>query len=296
MTADGRAGVTAGLVHRLVAEQFPAWAGLPVRPVESDGWDNRTYRLGEELTVRLPSHERYVAGVTKEDRWLPVLAPQLPLPVPVPVATGRPGPGYPHPWSVRRWIPGRPLTPEALTEPTGLALDVAAFLRALRAVEATGGPAAGVHSFFRGCPPLAYDAEVRAALDELGGEVDRRGAEEAWRRALGSTWSSPPVWFHGDVAPGNLLLDDTGRLAAVIDFGTCGVGDPACDLVLAWTVLDGDARTTFREAAGLDEGCWHRGAGWALWKALIVLAGRSGTAAEDAAQHAVVREVLTGLG
>ena len=296
MTADGRAGVTAELVARLVAGQFPAWADLPVRPVEADGWDNRTYRLGEELSVRLPTRERYVAGVAKEDRWLPVLAPRLPLPVPVPVATGRPAAGYPHPWSVRRWIPGRPLTSAGVADPTGLGLAVAGFLRALRAVPATGGPAAGTHSFLRGCPPAGYAAEVRTALDELGTEVDRRGAEEVWRRALASSRQQPAVWFHGDVAAGNLLLDDTGRLAAVIDFGTCGVGDPACDLVLAWTALAGDARAAFREAVGLDEPCWRRAAGWALWKALVVLAGRSGTAAEDAAQHTVIREVSTELG
>lgn len=293
MTVDGRAGQTAELVRRLVVAQFPQWAELPVVPVEADGWDNRTYRLGDELTVRLPTHDRYVAGVAKEDRWLPLLAPHLPLPVPVPVATGRPTASYPHPWSVRRWIPGHPATSAPVADPAAFAGSLAAFLLALWAVDPTGGPVAGTHCFYRGCPPGCYDDEVNAALDELDSEVDRAASEEAWHRALASTWDRAPVWFHGDVAAGNLLLDDQGRLCAVLDFGTSGVGDPACDLVVSWTLLTGDARAMFREAIGLDTGTWARARGWALWKALIGLAGRDGTAEEDAANRAVVTAVLT---
>lgn len=293
MTADGRAGVTAALVHRLVASQFPQWAELAVVPVPVDGWDNRTYRLGEELTVRLPTHQRYVAGVAKEDRWLPVLAPRLPLPVPVPVATGRPGLGYPHPWSVRRWLPGRSAAEAPVADLTEFAVQLAAFLQALQGVDTTGGPVGGEHNFYRGCPPGHYAAEVRAALDEVGTEVDRVACQAVWDAALASTWSQPPVWFHGDIAVGNLLLDDQGRLSAVLDFGTSGVGDPACELVIAWTFLRGDARAAFVDAIALHADVWARARGWALWKALIRLAGRSGTADEDAANRAVVTEVLT---
>lgn len=293
MTVDGRAGVTAELVHQLVAAQFPQWAELAVVPVPVDGWDNRTYRLGEELTVRLPTHERYLAGVAKEDRWLPVLAPQLPLPVPVPVATGRPGHGYPHPWSVRRWIPGRPVAGASIADPAKFATRLAAFLWALRRVDAIGGPAGGEHSFYQGCPPGHYEAEVQAALDELGAEVDRVACQAVWDGALASTWSQPPVWFHGDIAAGNLLLDDQGGLCAVLDFGTSGVGDPACDLVIAWTLFLGDARAVFTDAMALDADVWARARGWAIWKALILLASRVGTANEDAANRAVVTEVLT---
>ncbi|MFL6025418.1 MAG: aminoglycoside phosphotransferase family protein [Friedmanniella sp.] len=290
--ADGRAGITAELVRRLVAREFPQWAGLPVVPVPADGWDNRTYRLGSSLTVRLPTHERYVAAVAKEDRWLPVLAPRLPLPVPVPVALGHPAEGYPHPWSVRRWIEGRPAEPGLVRDSGAFARDLAAFLRALWAVPPAGGPTAGTHSFYRGCPPRHYDHEVRRALDELGDAVDRPAAEDVWQQALVSRWTAAPVWFHGDIASGNLLLDPHGRLAAVIDFGTSGVGDPACDLVIAWTFLAGDARTAFRDAVELDEATWARARGWALWKALIVLAARTGTPRQDAANLRVVAEVL----
>lgn len=289
--ADGRAGITASLVRRLVAEQFPQWVGEPVVPVEPDGWDNRTYRLGHELTVRLPTDASYVATVSKEDRWLPVLAPQLPLQVPVPVATGRPGPGYPHPWSVRRWIAGRPVTLERLRDPVALARTLAAFLRALQRIDPRGGPAAGAHSFHRGRSPGHYDDEVQAALAALGPRVDADGVGEVWRAALASQWWGPPVRFHGDIAIGNLLLDDQGQLTAVIDFGTSGVGDPACDLVIAWTLLRGQARAVFNEELNFDEGTWARARGWALWKALTVLvAGPDPEEEQD--QQAVVREVL----
>ncbi|MCB0912053.1 MAG: aminoglycoside phosphotransferase family protein [Propionibacteriaceae bacterium] len=265
---DGRGGITAELVQRLLAEQAPQWADLPVVPVPQDGWDNRSYRLGDELTVRLPSHERYAAAVAKEDRWLPVLAPQLPLPIPEPVFAGRPSAAYPMPWSVRRWLPGEPATGRTVADPVRFAGDLSGFLRALWGADATGGPAAGVHSFFRGCPPSHYDEETRRRIDHLAGRVDGPAALAVWQDALGSTWTGRPVWFHGDVAVGNLMVD-RGELAAVIDFGTCGVGDPACDLVIAWTFLEGRARTAFAEAVDLDRGAWARARGWALWKALI---------------------------
>ena len=286
---DGRGGITAGLVHRLVADQFPRWAELPVRPVPADGWDNRTYRLGEELLVRLPSAAGYAAAVAKEDRWLPRLAPLLPLEVPAPVATGRPGPGYAWSWSVRRWIAGRPVLGTAPADPVAFARDLARFLTALRAVDATGGPAPGPHCFHRGGSPAFYDAEVHASLAALGDGVDGDACRDVWAAALASSWAGPPVWFHGDIAPGNLLLDESGALSAVIDFGTCGVGDPACDLVIAWTLLRDDARAAFRDGVDLDPGTWARARGWALWKALIMLA----QGGPDAAEHrAVVEEVL----
>ena len=141
---DGRAGIDAGLVRRLLAAQHPQWADLPITPVEVAGWDNRTYRLGDELTVRLPTAEGYVPAVAKEDTWLPRLAPELPLPVPEPVATGEPGEGYPFPWSVRRWLPGTPARAHLVDDLGGFATDLAAFLRALWAVDPSGGPRAGL--------------------------------------------------------------------------------------------------------------------------------------------------------
>lgn len=286
---DGRGGITASLVGALVAEQFPSWAGRPVHPVPTDGWDNRSYRLGEDLVVRLPSAAGYVEAVAKEDHWLPRLAPGLPLQVPEPVATGRPGAGYPWPWSVRRWIEGRPVLGTSPADPVAFARDLARFLVVLRGLDATGGPPPGSHCFHRGGPPSCYAAEVDAALAALGDGVDGDACRAVWADALASSWAGPPVWFHGDIAPGNLLLADDGQLTAVLDFGTCGVGDPACDLVIAWTLLRGEARTAFTDDVDLDDATWARARGWALWKALIMLA----QGGPDAAEHrAVVEEVL----
>jgi aminoglycoside phosphotransferase (APT) family kinase protein len=288
-----RDAIDAALAAQLVAEQFPHWAGLPVVPVDRPGWDNRTFRLGDAMTVRLPTAEGYVAAVAKEHEWLPRLAPRLPLAVPEPLALGAPGCGYPWPWSVRRWIEGRPATAGRIGDPVVFARDLAAFLVALRGVDATGGPPAGAHSFHRGGDLRVYDAETRSALGVLGDRVDTGVALEVWEHALAATWTGRPVWFHGDVAAGNLLVDDAGRLTAVIDFGTSGVGDPACDLVVSWTLLDGAARAAFRQAVAADDAAWARGRGWALWKALIVLAAGAPAAAPDAHGPArVVGEVL----
>ncbi|WP_433280241.1 aminoglycoside phosphotransferase family protein [Micromonospora sp. CA-244673] len=259
------------LVRRLVAVQFPRWAHLPVAAVDRQGWDNRTFRLGDDLVVRLPSAEGYVPGVAKEDRCLPELARHLPLPVPEPLAVGAPGAGYPYPWSVRRWLPGDTLEAAGQVDRPAVARDLGAFLTALRRAPAAGGPAAGRHSFFRGCHPSAYGDDVEQALRVLGGRVDTAACRDVWAHALTSAWPGPPVWFHGDVAVGNLLVAG-GRLSAVIDFGTCGVGDPACDLVPAWTWFVGPERQVFREAVGLPDDAWRRARGWALWKALIQLA------------------------
>ncbi|WP_344192863.1 aminoglycoside phosphotransferase family protein [Pedococcus aerophilus] len=274
---DGRAGIDTALVRRLVADEFPQWAGLPVRPVAVDGWDNRTYRLGDDLSVRLPTHDRYVAAVEKEARWLPVLAPYLPVPVPEVVASGKPGEGYPHPWSVRRWVGGATVSAATVgdDEAQQLALDLADFLGALRAAPANGGPVAGEHCFHRGGDLGVYGEEAREAFGSLEPDLGA-GALDVFETALTSQWGGEPVWFHGDVATGNLLVRD-GRLAAVIDFGTCGIGDPACDLVFAWTFLEGAAREVFRSAVGLDVDTWARARGWAVWKSAVDLEGREVT-------------------
>lgn len=288
--------IDVALVRRLVAEQFPRWASLPVRPVAVDGWDNRTFHLGAEMTVRLPSGAGYALQVDKEQRWLPVLGPQLPVRIPVPLAQGRPGAGYPYPWSVYRWIDGRTAAAERIDDLTRFATDLAGFLRALRRIDATDGPQAGPHSAWRGGPLSTYDAETRAAIEAHRDRLPVDVVTGIWQAALDATWTGQPVWFHGDVAEGNLLVRD-GRLAAVIDFGCSGVGDPACDTVIAWTLLRGPSRAAFRAALGLDDGTWARGQGWALWKALITLDDHDPAKAEQAghvlgellAEHTVAR-------
>ncbi|HEX6608630.1 MAG TPA: aminoglycoside phosphotransferase family protein [Chloroflexia bacterium] len=265
-----REDITVALVRRLIAEQFPQWVDLPIRPVAFAGWDNCTFHLGANMRVRLPSAQGYVAQVEKEHRWLPRLAPLLPLPIPVPIARGVPGADYPWPWSIYRWLDGKPATIAPIADLPAFATALAQFLTALERIDATGGPAAGPHNFYRGGPLTVYDAETRQAIAALDGRIDAAAATAVWETALQATWHGSPVWVHGDVASGNLLVTE-GRLSAVIDFGSSGVGDPACDLTIAWTFFSGESREAFRAGMPLDSATWARARGWALWKALITL-------------------------
>lgn len=265
--------ITAEVVACLIAEQFPQWADREVRSVELDGWDNTTFRLGEDMSVRLPSHKRYVPQIDKEHRWLPQLAAQLPLAIPYPIAKGAPGCGFPAPWSIYRWLSGEPAATAGIHDLNRFADDLGAFLAALREIDPAGGPPAGPHSFNRGGAVSAWDEQTRATIDGLADEIDVAGATDVWDAALSAEWTGPDVWVHGDVAGSNLLVTDD-RLCAVIDFGCSAVGDPACDLTPAWTTFDGTSRDRFRASIALDPATWARGRGWALWKALIAIPGR----------------------
>jgi aminoglycoside phosphotransferase (APT) family kinase protein len=265
-----KADINAALVSRLVTSQFPQWADRPITHVEVDGWDNTTFRLGEDMSVRLPSGDVYALQVEKEHKWLPILAAHLPLRIPEPLAKGVPALGYPRPWSVYRWLEGSSATVAAIGDLVGFAIDLAAFLAALYRIDPAGGPPPGKHNFFRGGPLTTYDSEAREAISILSGEVDGHRATQVWEAALGAAWNGSPVWVHGDVSAANLLVVD-GRLCAVIDFGSSGVGDPACDVTIAWTLLFGQSRRAFRDRLPVDEATWVRGRGWALWKALITL-------------------------
>jgi aminoglycoside phosphotransferase (APT) family kinase protein len=292
---DDRREIDVALVRRLIASQCPQWANLPIRPVATPGWDNRTFHLGEAMSVRLPSAERYAAQVEKEHRWLPLLAARLPLPIPAPLAMGAPAFGYPWPWSVYRWLPGDSAAAEPVADRVALAQDRAGFLAALQAAPSEGGPAPGVHNFHRGGALAVYDDETRCAIAALGGDIDAGAALAAWETALRTSWRGAPVWVHGDVAAGNLLVRD-GRLAAVIDFGSSGVGDPACDLAVTWTLFDGESRAAFRADLPFDDATWARARAWALWKALIAAAPCPAGDPHGAAPRRVIAEILAEYG
>ncbi|MGQ4386830.1 aminoglycoside phosphotransferase family protein [Streptomyces sp. SAS_270] len=268
--------IDTALVRRLLAAQFPQYAELPLSPVPLSGMDNATFRLGDDLSVRLPRFPRWVGQVEREHRWLPRLAPHLPLPVSEPVAKGEPGEGYPYPWSVYRWLEGETATTEGLADPDRTALALAEFIHALQKVDAAGGPGPEWSNAFRGVPmgddrdSLASEARVRPKIAALEGLVDTAAVTAVWEAALDApAWDQPPVWIHGDLATGNLLALD-GRLSAVIDFGTLAVGDPAVDLLPAWNFLPDRARGVFRAALGVDDATWARGRGWALAGSLPV--------------------------
>jgi aminoglycoside phosphotransferase (APT) family kinase protein len=244
------------------------------------------------MIVRLPRSAVYAVQVEKEQAWLPRLAGLLPLPIPVPLALGAPSDEYPWNWSVYSWLEGDTATRERIANFRDFATSLAGFLDALHRIDSTSGPPPGQHNFYRGGSLMTYDAQTRESVTVLGNRIDAALAVEVWETALATAWRGAPVWIHGDVSPGNLLVQN-GGLSAVIDFGMLAVGDPACDLSIAWTLFKGDSRELFMERLRLDNGTWARGRGWALWKALIVLAGLAETnAVESARPLEVIEEVL----
>ena len=259
--------ITVDLAKKLIFEQFPQWSHLEIKPVKNSGHDNRTFHLGDDLTIRLPSGKEYEPQIQKEAKWLPVLAQPLSLPITAPVAKGKPTPEYPLAWSINRWLVGETVT-HTNVDLQKFAIELARFLKELEAINAENGPQAGAHNFYRGGDLAVYIEEFEQALTQLPAGPQRNHYQDIWTTALATKWEKKPVWVHGDIAVGNLLVND-GHLSGVIDFGILGTGDPACDLVMAWTFFDSKSRKAFKEEMGLDDTTWQRGKGWALWKALI---------------------------
>ncbi len=253
------------LVRRLLRSQFPRWSELRIERVQSYGTDNAIYRLGPELSVRMPRIEWATRQIDKELRWLPELAPQLPLAVPVPLAKGEPGEGYPYTWCVSPWFGGEDATGGThIDDLEEAAVRLGQFIAALHRIDATAGPPAGKHNFYRGVPLAWRDEGVRKSIMEWEGELDTAALTRGWDAALAAPeWEQPGVWLHGDLLPGNIIATG-GKLSAVIDFGCLGVGDPAVDLVAGWALFTGESRTAFRAAVGVDDATWARGRGWAI--------------------------------
>ncbi|KOV58135.1 phosphotransferase [Streptomyces sp. MMG1121] len=288
----GMHAIGVDLVRRLVAGQFPQWAGLAVERFPSGGTVNAMYRLGDDMVVRLPLVAGGANDASRERTWLPRLVPHLPTTIPEVLGEGEPAEGYPWPWSVYRWLAGENPEAGALSEPVLLAEDLAEFVAAMRSITLPGAPRA-----HRGGPVASLDAETRAAIEELRGipqeGVDCDAATAVWEETLRAPgWDGPPVWLHADLMPGNLLVDG-GRLTSVIDFGCMGAGDPACDLFPAWNLLPAEAREVFRETLNVDNATWIRGRGRTLSQALIALPyyRRTNPAMAHNARH-VIRTVL----
>jgi aminoglycoside phosphotransferase (APT) family kinase protein len=291
MHAD-EADIDEELVRRLVAGQFPEWADLSIEAVASSGTDNAMYRLGTDLAVRLPRIPGAAKNVAAEQKWVPRLAPRLPVEVPVPVARGGPAPGYPYPWTVCRWLPGTNPAVDDLPAPEQLAADLAAFITALRQVDPDGAPPSA-----RAVPVATRDKPTRTAIAALDGLVDTTAVTAVWEDALRiPAWSGPPAWAHADLSPGNLLVR-AGRLTAVIDWGVAGVGDPTVDLIIGWNLLPASVRPAFREALAADDNTWRRGRAWALSISLIQLPyyQNSNPALAANSRH-VIAEVLADAG
>jgi aminoglycoside phosphotransferase (APT) family kinase protein len=251
------------LVRRLLVEQFPDWAGLALRRIEPSGTVNAIFRLGDELNVRLPRRQGPTEPGSVELDWLAKLAPLLPVDVPVPVAQGRPSDGYPWFWEVHTWLDGETMPVEAIDE-IQAARDLAALVAALQRVDPAGAPPG------RGIPLAERAEQMVLWFDRFEG--DPRARRE-WERVVATTppWDGPPVWHHGDLDYRNWLVRDR-RISGVIDWGAMGVGDPACDVMVAWKLHSTAARDAFREALPTDDATWERARGWAVSQAVAALA------------------------
>jgi aminoglycoside phosphotransferase (APT) family kinase protein len=250
------------LVRRLLAEQFPEWAELPLRRIEPSGTDNAIFRLGDDLSLRLPRRDGPTAPGSKELEWLPKLAPLLPVEIPLPVAQGSPGDGYPWFWEIHSWIEGETVPVDEI-DAIEAAGDLADLVRALQHIDTTGAEPPG-----RGQPLAGRDPSFRHWLKRFDG--DPRVVGE-WERAIAAPpWEGPPVWHHGDLDFRNWLVRD-GRIRAAIDWSCMGVGDPACDVMVAWKLHSAAARDAFREALPTDDATWERARGWAVSQAVGAL-------------------------
>jgi aminoglycoside phosphotransferase (APT) family kinase protein len=252
-----------GLVRRLLAEQFREWSELPVRRIEPSGTVNAIFRLGDKLAVRLPRRDGPTEPTSAELEWLPKLAPRLPIAIPVPVAQGRPGAGYPWFWEIHTWVEGETAAVEEIDAIQAVG-DLAALVAALQRVDPTGGPTG------RGIPLAERAKDMNGWFDRFEGDPRAR---EQWERIVATVppWRGPPVWHHGDLDCRNWLVQDR-RIAGVIDWGSVGVGDPACDVMVAWKLHSAAARDAFREALPTDDATWERARGWAISQAVAALA------------------------
>ena len=262
---SGEVDISDELVRELLTSQFPEFGDLPVQAVEATGTVNALYRLGDDMCVRLPRLREGAAHLEKELEWLPKLAPHLSLAVPEPVAAGHPERGYPFPWAIYRWIEGEPYVVDRIRDERRAGADLAQFVSELRRIDPSGAPRSGRP------PLLELDSMTRAAIDSVRDIVDTDATTAAWDTALEApVWDGRPVWRHCDLLTPNLLVEE-GRLKAVIDFGGVGVGDPALDVIPAWSVFGGGGRASFRDPLDVDDGTWARARGFALHQALLII-------------------------
>ncbi|MCX7114309.1 MAG: aminoglycoside phosphotransferase family protein [Gammaproteobacteria bacterium] len=288
--------ITADLAHQLIAEQFPEYAHLPITSVEQQGHDNRTYRLGNDLLIRMPTAESYALKVPIEEALLPKLASHLTVSIPVPIKMGTASQTYPYPFSIYKWLEGRSINLLVVDNDCleNLASDLVRFLKELQSIDNVDGPAPGQHNWWRGDHVSVYDKGAREQISALSTVINERQAIELWERACKTKWDKSPVWVHGDFAIGNMLLKDN-KLSAIIDFGGMALGDPACDLVIAWTFLNGKARDIFVQEMNLDENTWLRARAWALWKATFQLCQIADKKSPEALiQKRIIEDVIHG--
>jgi aminoglycoside phosphotransferase (APT) family kinase protein len=264
---DDEVDVDVDIVRALLAEQRPDLAGLPVTRVVSTGTVNALFQIGDDLVARLPLQPEWEEGIDREWQWIPWLTSRITsIRLPEPVFKGEANDAFPFTWSIYRWIEGAPYDDERIDDEAEAARTLARFVSELRTLEITSAAPEG------GREPLAeLDEDTRGAIENAGTVIDAPSAMAVWDQALRtSPWDGVPVWIHGDLLRPNLIADE-GRLVAVIDYGSIGVGDPATDLIPAWAVFGPEGRAVFREMLGPDDTMWARGRGIALHQAAMII-------------------------
>lgn len=292
MHAD-EVATSASLARNLIRTQFPQWGDLKIKKIKSTGTDHAIYRLGTAMAVRLPLVHWATDQAAMERKWLPRIASFLPLEIPEQLAQGKPTKDYPYAWSIYKWLNGEDAITAKFDNPNQAAHSLATFLVALREIDTKDGPRASEHKSRRGLPLSVRDADVCKAIVDLGDKIDSAAVTAAWEKALTAPeWDRAPTWFHGDLLPGNILVS-RGKPSSVIDWSNLAIGDPACDLMIAWRLFSGESRETFRKTLAIDDATWARGRGHALAQALIFIPYyiNSNPTAVEASYHAV-NEVL----
>lgn len=256
-------------IYSIIENQFPEYKDLKIKKVILNGHDNQTFHLGNEFSLRFPSHINYSSQVIKEHTFCSELQKQIPIQITQPIALGHPSDQYPYHFSINKWIEGEIVNDNNILDKHQFALDLANFLINLQKCNVSNGPEPGLHNFYRGGNLAVYHDETLKAIDNQI-LFDKSKCLAMWMLGINSRYNQSPVWIHGDIAKGNLLVKD-GKLVAVIDFGNMAIGDPSCDYGMAWTYFDHKSRPIFINSLQLDKGTINRARAWALWKALITL-------------------------
>lgn len=268
---ENEISIDTDLVQRLLVGQFPHLAERPLDLVRSTGTVNALYRLGHDLYVRLPRMGEWADSLDREWVWLRKLAPKISLEIPQPVALGKPSEYFPYSWAIYHWIEGTPYQSKENLDETQTARDLANFIKELRGVDKQNAPRGGR------APLIKLDAETCSAIKSIGMQENVDALIDIWNFSLkAKLWKNAPVWIHGDLIKPNLLVRE-GQIKAIIDFGSVGIGDPAADIVPAWSVFNSVGRKAFRQELDVDDDTWYRARGYALHQAVMIIPYYSGT-------------------